>query len=102
MDCENFLVRGNAAFWMNLSKPLRAAELFCRMLLEKIFRLVFQVREVWICGKAFDRHAELPLVCPRSALKGLKVSSNELVTMVGGLLSFPRTGCAPNAGSRIP
>ena len=96
MGGENILVRGNAAFWMKLSKPLRAAEFSGRMLLEEIFRLVFQVREVWICGKAFDRHAELPFVCPRSALKGLKVSSNGLVNLEGGLLSYPRTGCAPS------
>ncbi len=98
MGCEDFLVCCAAKIRMEFPKPLRTAELSCGVLPEKIFRLVLEVVEIRICGKAFDRHGELPFVCPKSALNGLKVSSIELRFLLGGLLSFPRTGCAPCAG----
>src|ERR1700676_4482171 len=53
--------------------------------------------EGWIRWEAFYRHDELPFVCPRSAVYGQKVSSLERFLRAGGLLSFPRTGCALRA-----
>ena len=80
MGGEDLLVGCAATFGMKFSQPLRTADFFCGVVSEKIFRLVLKVIETWIGGKRFRRHAELPFVCPRSALNGLKVSSFELST----------------------
>ena len=71
------------------------------MLLEQVLGLILEVVEVGIGWEASYRHDELPFVCPRSALTGRKSVRESELLRPGGLLSFPRTGCALRAAEII-
>jgi hypothetical protein len=49
---------------MKFSYPLRGSRVACRMFFEQVFRLVLEVNQAGVLGKRFDRHDELPFVCP--------------------------------------
>ncbi len=94
MGAENLSIRSGAETRMKFSDFLGSVGLARRVLAQQVFRLIFQVIEIWIGRERSDWHDELPFVCPRSASNGRKlVRKNELLRP-GGLLSFPRTGCA--------
>ena len=55
---------------MKFPDALRRLRVSRTMLLEQVFRLIFEVSEVGILWEAFNRHDELPLVCPGPHLVG--------------------------------
>jgi hypothetical protein len=91
---EDFSVRGLAQARMKFPDSLGRFGHAGRVVLQQVLGLVFEMIEVGIRWQASYRHSELPFVSPRSAFAGRKsVRENELLPS-GGLLSFPRTGCA--------
>ena len=94
MGVEDFSVRGAAEMRVEFPQALGHAWSACSMLLEQVLGLILEMVEVGIRWEASYRHDELPFVRPKSAFMGRKlVRENELLPS-GGLLSFPRTGCA--------
>jgi hypothetical protein len=57
---------------MKFSESLGSLGRASSVFLQQIFRLIFEVIEVWIRGQASYWHNELPFVCPRSAMVGRK------------------------------
>jgi len=95
---EDFSIGGAAEAGMKFSDSLRHSGSVGAVLLEEVFRLILEMVEVGIRWETSDRHNELPFVCPRSALMGRKSVRENKFSDQGGLLSFPRTGCALRAG----
>jgi hypothetical protein len=91
---EDFNVRGPTETRVKFPDPLGYSWSAGGMLLQQVLRLILEMTEIRIRWEASYWHDELPFVCPRSAFVGRKlVRENELLRS-GGLLSFPRTGCA--------
>src|ERR1035438_5915752 len=81
LGVEDFRIRRLSESRMKFSQLLRKGWKAGSMILEQIFRLIFQMVEVGIRWEASYRHGGLPFVSPRSACDGQKVSSwNRIVT----------------------
>ena len=79
---------------MKFSDPLRCSLSAESVISEQVSCLTLEMIEIRICWEAFYWHDELPFVCPRSALRGESKFGKSELFRSGGLLSFPRTGCA--------
>ncbi len=94
MGVEDFSVRGPIETRVKFPEPLGYAWSAGGMLLEQVLRLILEMIEARIRWEASYWHDELPFVCPGSAFMGRKLVREDELLRSGGLLSFPRTGCA--------
>src|SRR6478609_801006 len=93
--CEDDLIRRFRPARMEFTDALRRGGTMRSMILQQVFCLIFEVIEVRILRKNSYGHGELPFVAPAVRfVPGRKSVRNLNFRQQGGLLSFPRTGCA--------
>src|SRR5215472_9605694 len=91
---EDLGVSGPAHARMKFPDSLRGFGKAGVMISEQVLGLILQMIKVGIGWQASYRHNELPFLRPRSACMGRKSVREAELLLSGGLLSFPRTGCA--------
>src|SRR6185312_9291964 len=97
MSFEDFRICSLAKLRMKFTDALRHCAIPPCVRFKQILCLMLEVIQIGIGRENSGWHDELPFTRPESASEGQKVSSYSQLCKSGGLLSFPRTGCALNA-----